>query len=172
MIEEQKPTPTRKKITETMKEQEQWYKDAKEVRAESLHFFINHLINDYEHDYGTICHAIAAASIAAAHAVNRSSSEGGITGFQAGAVMWEFIQHWGVFPSNALLKIQDQSDMLYPQNVGKFTTISKSTWKELQKRANNKLAFTTKDEVHEEVSDHWQSIADGEVPFGYSIEED
>ena len=36
-------------------------------------------------DYGTVCHAIALSAVA-------RTAQGGITGFQAGAVMWEFIK--------------------------------------------------------------------------------
>lgn len=49
-----------------------------------------------EHDYGTICVAIGAIAAAAARAADRSPN-GGITGFQAGAVFWEFTRAWGVF---------------------------------------------------------------------------
>jgi hypothetical protein len=169
-LDEQKPAHSRKRITEADKEHEQWYKDAKEVKAESLHFFINHLINDYEHDYGTICHAIAAAAVAAATAVDNSSPDGGITGFQAGAIMWEFIRHWGVYPANALLQIRNLDDMLYPQSDHKFTTISKYAWGELQKRAKENLEAGK--DAHPEVYKHWKSIVNGEIPFGYAVEED
>ena len=82
-----------KTITEEMKIHEEWYKQAKEQTLETLPAFLNHLINDYGHDYGTICHAIAAGAIGAAYALERSP-QGGITGFQAGCIMWCFIRHW------------------------------------------------------------------------------
>ena len=44
-----------KEITEKDKEDVQWYKDAKNQTLETLPDFINHLVKDYSHDYGTIC---------------------------------------------------------------------------------------------------------------------
>lgn len=67
----------------------------KQRSKRSKHFqqFPKKLTEDYGHDYGTIGHAVAASAIGAATAVDHSPT-GGITGFQAGAIMWEFIQHW------------------------------------------------------------------------------
>lgn len=65
---------------------EQWYKDASKQTIDTLPEFMNHVLKDYKHDYGTICKAIGACVIAAAWAAN-ASPQGGITGFQAGEVM-------------------------------------------------------------------------------------
>ena len=56
---------SRKKITEEMGEQEKWYDQAKKVTTLTLPAFIKHLTKDYEHDYGTIAHAVTAAGLAA-----------------------------------------------------------------------------------------------------------
>ena len=82
-----------KAITEKDKEDVQWYKDAKNQTLETLPDFINHLVKDYSHDYGTICKAIASAMVGVGNAIN-NSDQGGITGFQSSCIMWEFIQHW------------------------------------------------------------------------------
>lgn len=104
---------------------EQWYKDASSQTLETLPQFMNHVLNDYRHDYGTICKAIGACAIAAAWAAN-ASPQGGITGFQAGAVMWEFIRNWNYRRNKCGLKIVDIDDMLYPQYGAKFDkTITK-----------------------------------------------
>lgn len=70
-----------------------WFKAAKEQTLETLPSFMNHILNDYTHDYGTICHALTACAIGAAYAGDKSK-QGGITGFQAGCIMWDFIRHW------------------------------------------------------------------------------
>lgn len=80
-------------ITESMEVHKEWYAQANEQTIETLPSFINHLMNDYSHDYGTICHAITAGGLATMSAMN-NSDQGGITGFQAGEIMWKFIRNW------------------------------------------------------------------------------
>lgn len=150
-------------ITEKDKVHEQWYKDAKHVTIENLEDFVSDLANDYNHDYGTICHALAAAACAAAWAMN-SSPTGGITGFQAGAVMWEFMKGWNGIEAPA--RLLQMKDMLYPQYESKFNTIGQETWDWLQETAKEELE--TQKGV-DTVRAHWQSIVDGNVPFGYRV---
>lgn len=112
---------------------EQWLKDAQEQTLESLPSFLNHLMNDYKHDYGTICHALSIGSIATMKAMNKCE-QGGITGHQAGAIMWENIQNWMTEYRDKPLTLVDYSKMLYPQYDYHFDkTISSSTWEFLQK---------------------------------------
>jgi hypothetical protein len=157
-----------KKITEDDKPQLDWFKRAADpsMTLETLSEFLRELTEDYEHDYGTICHAITAAALAAARAVDRSPT-GGITGFQAGCVMWGFISEWQHLQGEPLRLVKFQN-MLYPQYENDFgRTISKNTWDWLQKRALELLAEN--DRGNPEVRAHWQSIADGKVPFGYRV---
>lgn len=155
----------RKKIQEEDGTHKAWYEQAKAVTTETLPEFTRSLIEDYEHDYGTICHAISAAAIAAANAIQKSP-QGGITGFQAGCVMWGFISHWGIYPEGTPLRILDLSDMLAPQMESKFISISEDTWKWLKEKAAHNLATTR---GHPDVRAHWQSIVDGVVPFGMVV---
>lgn len=154
------------KITEEQNVHQAWYEEAKKVTVEALPEFVRKLTQDYGHDYGTICHAIAAAAVAAAHAVEHSPV-GGITGFQGGAVMWEFIRHWqGI---DGPTRLMQYDDMLFPQMEHKFRAISAETWEHLQKKAKENLsgdrAF-----AHPDVVAHWKSIAKGKVPFGFAVE--
>jgi hypothetical protein len=167
-------------ITEEMKVHEQWYIDAGKVTLETLPEFLRHLTEDYKHDYGTICRAIAAGAVATAWAIDHSSV-GGITGFQAGAVMWEFITHWMSEYKDKPLKLVNYENMLFPQYEDKFdTTISPDTWQYLQKEARRMLDNKPEKEgvyevdhsqAHPAVRKHWQSIVDGKVPFGYRVRE-
>lgn len=165
-------------ITEQNKDiLEQLRKEAKEQTLETLPAFLKRLGEDYSHDYGTICHAIAIAAYAAARVVD-NGPQGGITGFQAGAVMWEFIRLWKHIDGPCRLLQYDK--MLYPQYDEHYArTISKSTWEWLQKEAKTKLAEAAKQQlVASEVTPspvvlaHWQSIVDGTVPFGYIVDKD
>ncbi len=99
------------KITEEMGVHKDWYKQAEKQTLESLPEFMRHLLSDYQHDYGTICHAVAACAVGAAWAAN-SAPHGGITGFQAGAVMWEFIRHWKYDGQDKPLQLLDWENAL------------------------------------------------------------
>jgi len=122
-------------IKEEDKHQDKWYEDAKKVSMGELTEFLRHLLEDYSHDYGTICHALAAGAIATASAMNKAP-QGGITGFQAGAVMWGFIGHWNYESNKTGLRIIDYDNFLYPQYRNRFQkTISPDIWKALQKQA-------------------------------------
>lgn len=143
-----------------------WFKQARCIKTTNgLIKFINHLLNDYEHDYGTVVHAISAMALATAW---MSASIEGITGFQAGCVMWDFVRYW-LFEDNKVgLKLFNYDDMLYPQNEYKYEkTISEDVWKKLKEEAQNKLSSDSN--AHPTVIKHWESIVDGKVPFGYEV---
>lgn len=154
-----------KQITEKDGEQDKWYVEAKTMTADELPAFVNKLINEYRHDYGTICHAIAAAGIAAMWAVEHSD-QGGITGFQAGCITWEILRNWQHIDGPA--QIVEYRDMLFPQYDSKFKQISKETWTYLQEEATKSLASETL--MNPRVREHMQSIVNGVVPFGMAVE--
>ena len=128
------------KVTEEMRPEKEWFKQAEKQTLKTLPDFINHVMNDYSHDYGTVCHAVAACALAAAWAANEEPN-GGITGFQASFVMWDFIKQWSFTHNKTGLRIVDFDNMLYPQYENKFNkTISKDLWERLQDEAKNLLA--------------------------------
>lgn len=154
-----------KSITEEMKEHEKWYEDARKMTLSQLAEFINHLTNDYKHDYGTIVHAMTAGALASISVIDRSP-EGGITGFQASCIMWQFIKTFMHIESP--LRLLNFEDLLYPQYENTFRTISEDTWKWVQDKAKQNLIEHTN--AANTVKTHWQSIVDGYIPFGYMIE--
>lgn len=157
-------------ITEEMHLQDEWYKKAKSMKPEDFPEFFRELTEDYIHDYGTVCHAMAAIGLAAMWAFNNSEgSRGGITGFQAGCVMWEVIRHMNYESNKCGLRLQDMDNLLYPQYEYKFLSISNDTWEAVQKET--KMRLSERDEVHPDVKKHWQSIVSGKVPFGLRIED-
>ena len=161
------------KISEEQHLEKIWFEEATEQTIETLPQFVNHIMNDYDHDYGTICHAIAACSLAAAWAANQHE-QGHITGLQASFVMWDFIKEWMYSGNQSGLRIVDYDDMLYPQYENKFDkVISKETFKSIQKAAQERLDEVKQGrEAHPDVIKHWESIVAGNVPFGYKIKED
>lgn len=161
---------SRKPITEDMHLQDEWYKRAKDMKPEDFLDFANELSKRYEHDYGTVCHAMAAIGLAAMWAFNNSEgARGGITGFQADCVMWEVIRHMNYENNKCGLRLLDMDDLLYPQYEHKFCSISSDTWDAVKKEAQNRLL--ERGNAHPDVVAHWESIVNGKVPFGLRIED-
>lgn len=157
---------------EEMHLEKEWFKKAIDQTFETLPDFIKHVMDDYEHDYGTVCHAISACAIAAAWAANSMDGAcGGITGFQAGFVMWDFIRQWQHNGNKTGLQIIDWDNMLYPQYAYKFDkTIPKSIWHKIQEQAGENLKNFP--DADDRVIEHWKSIVNGKVPFGYRVIDD
>ena len=154
-------------ITEEMHLEKEWFEEAKTVKStEDLTRFVEKMLYSYEHDYGTACHAIAACSLACAWL---GAHVEGISGFQAGFVMWDFIRHWMKEGNKCGMKLVDYDDFLYPQYKDKFDKIiSEETWTSIQEEAKNKLE-NDDGFVCGAVRQHWKGIVDGVVPFGYKV---
>ena len=161
---------SRKPITEDMRLQDEWYKRAYNMKPDDFPEFFREMTEDYIHDYGTVCHAMAAVGLAAMFAFNNSDgTRGGITGFQAGCVMWEVIRYMNYENNKCGLRLLDMDDLLYPQYEHKFTAISKDTWDAVKKEAQKRLL--ERGAAHPDVVAHWESIVNGKVPFGLRIED-
>ena len=164
-----------KHITEEMEEHKKWYKVAhdKDMSLRMLPGFLKHMTEDYTHDYGTIVHALTAGGIATMWSMNRTP-QGGITGFQASCVMWQFIREWMHYEGP--LKLVQYNDMLYPQHRARFDKVlSPKTWAWLQAEAKKHLKLKAAGQFGKpapRVWEHWKSIAAGKVPFGYKVKED
>lgn len=159
--------------------------------------FLKDVRDNYNYDYGVAPRAIAQATVATAWYF---AYVFGITGFQAGFVMWDFIRDWQYRDNECGLKIVDYDLMLYPQYEYKFTekTISEWQWEALQEKAKKELdrinetvdsynksqAEGMEDFINKEgrdwvdtdfcnvrVLNHWKSIVNDKVPFGYRVED-
>jgi hypothetical protein len=162
----------RKTIKEEDGTHKAWMEKAKGMTLEDLPAFLKELTEDYEHDYGTICHAIAAGAVAAAWAIERTQ-QGGITGFQAGAIAWEILRGWGgITLGECGSRFQNMDDLLLPQYEMHFNSISKDTLQRIQEKAKSNLEENRTDMVAPHVVAHWQSIANGKVPFGLKVNDD
>lgn len=159
-----------KKITEADHLENEWLEQAKNQTLETLPQFINHLINDYEHDYGTSLKATVAAMLATFNVCNQSE-QGGFTGFQVGFIPWLMMnEFWG--ESKVGRKVIDFEHMLYPQYAHKFEkTMSSKTWHTLQKIAKEKMKEPA-EHFHLSVRDHIWKIAAGQIPFGYTVKDE
>ena len=161
---------SRKPITEDMNLQDEWYKRAYNMKPDDFPEFFRELTEDYEHDYGTVCHAMAAIGLAAMWAFNKSEgARGGITGFQAGCVMWKVIRHMNYEDNKCGLRLLNMDDLLYPQYEHKFCSISSDTWETVKKEAQKRLS--ERGTAHPDVVSHWESIVNGKVPFELRIED-
>lgn len=134
--------------------------------------FINKVMSMKDMDYDTVVHCVAACAIAGAAAANNHKENGGITGFQAGYVMWLFVRNYLYEDNKCGLKMVDFDDMLYPQYKEHFEkVITKDVWENLQKEAKRQLAERG-DDMHQDVRRHLQSIVAGVVPFEYTVKND
>lgn len=132
---------------------------------DDLKNYIEDVEKNYNYDYGVAPRAIAQATLATAWYL---AKEMGITGFQSSFVMWDFIRYWAYEDNECGLKLVNYDNMLYPQYEYKFNkTISKNIWENLQNQAKKNLK--QKQSAHPNVIAHWQSIVDGNVPFGYKV---
>lgn len=94
----------------------------------------------------------------------------GMTGFQASYTMFNFILMFKYRHNKTSIKLVDYDNMLYPQYAYLFApTLPKDVWERMQTAAKNLLRDHANEYVHPAVRDHWQSIADGIVPFGYIV---
>lgn len=142
-----------------------WKEQAGKMTLDELPAFLRHLMSDYEHDYGTICHAFSMGAVATCWAMDREP-QGGLTGFQASAIMWGFVQHW--LGKTGPMRMLDYSLMLYPQHDEDFDrAITKSTWEWLKAEAQKNLDM--KEAAHPRVMAHWKRIIEGKVPFGFVV---
>lgn len=162
----------KKEITEEQHLEKQWYEAARKQTLKTLPYFMDHLLNDYQHDYGTICKAIAACGAAAMYAANHTE-QGGITGFQASCINWEILKAWGEFKTHTGARLINFDNMIYPQYEHKFDKIiSKETWEAIQKYAKENLLEEKGYDLHPEVKAHMESIVAGNIPFGYEIKDE
>ncbi len=159
-------TGTEKKEIDPFQYRKEMMAEAGKVRTpQELADFVTKITNQ-PHDYNTIVYGCMAAMQAAFKVVNNSPM-GGITGFQAGALGWECVREFMMIDGPA--RIISYNDMLYPQYQHKFEkTITPQTWENLQQEAKKKLE-TDRNGASDRVVGHWQSVAGGTTPFGYSV---
>ena len=166
----------KQQITEKDHLEKEWLKEAHEQTLETLPKFINHLMNDYEHDYGTCVKAVTAAMIGTFATFNKQE---GFTGFQVGFIPWMMMdEFWG--ESKVGRRVIDFDKMLYPQYDFMYEkTITPKTFARLKEVAQKKIeeaaeALANGDEnyVCNNVYRHWKSIAEGNIPFGYKISDE
>ena len=141
----------------------------KEVKTfDELVEFLRDVKDNYNIGYGDAPRAIAQAAVGVAWFL---SGEFGITGFQSGATLWDFIRDWSYPENKTGLRLINYDNMLYPQYGDMFEkTISEDTWKLIVEEAKNKLEKYSKNS-HPNVVAHWRSIANGILPFGYTIKD-
>lgn len=139
----------------------------KEIKTfEDLMAFLKDVEEHYNCGYGETVRAAVQAILAVGFYFSRNF---GMTGFQASCVMWDFIKDWCYSSNKCGIKLVDYDRMLYPQYEFEYQkTISSAVWKNLQKQAKENLEkdnnYTSK-----RVLEHWESIAAGKVPFGYTV---
>lgn len=150
--------------------QELQVKRAEIKSFDDLVSFIKDVDEHYNIGYGDAPRAIAQAALATAWYL---SGRFGITGFQSGATLWDFIEDWSsVGKKTQCAKIIDYDNMLYPQYEDKFDkSITPEAWKRIQEAAEN-LLENDASHAHPDVVKHWKSIVAGKVPFGFYVRDE
>lgn len=122
------------------------------------------VIRKFSSDYGSGPRAVAAFITKVANLFCREMS---FTGFQAGFIPLDFLLLF-TFPKNKCgIKVLDYDNLLYPQLLEKFTTISKETWDSVVKQA--RINLKEKPYAADEVRRYWDYIARGKIPDGIRI---
>jgi len=156
---------TTKKGNKELQLRDNWMEAASKVKSlEAFEKFYKKLCA-HEHDYGTIVHAVSALGIAGCWLMEHSP-QGGITGFQAGCVMWDLVRGWMPEYKDGHLKILDYDDLLWPQNLDRFQhIIPKEVAEELHKKAKKEVKEHKRGkDCSEAVYDHWVKIANSWLP--------
>lgn len=150
---------------ETTQILEDWGKRAREQTLETLPAFLLELTERYQHDYGTIVHACTLAAVAAARAVDRSP-QGGITGFQHGAVMWRFLKEW--MEESGPMQLVRYESLLSPHGTERLLKreITRDTFEWLQEEARKRLPGSGRGSAEQR---HLERIVAGEPPEGFAI---
>ena len=124
----------------------------------------------YDFDYSATPEMIAACCEATAHAL---SDKYGITGFQASWVGLRFLWRFNGYGSKCGFKILDYDNMLYPQSAYRFDkVIGRSVMEDLETEARKLIESKNKEKIHPDVWKHWESLADGNPPFGFRLIDD
>jgi hypothetical protein len=143
---------------------DKWLDRAKAVSTEDeLAALVRDVLAEPQ-DYGTCVYSTAACALAGA---TLASKKLGITGFQAGCVMWEFVQRWLHIEGPA--RLVRYHDMLYPQNAEKFVREIDSETAEYLKTEARKVLAGDAEFMHPAVKEHLERVAEGWVPFGFAV---
>ena len=147
----------------------EWYKKAAQTKTTGeLTDFIDGVCGVGDMDYGAAVHAATAVTVAASWLMSHKI---GFSGFQASIIGLEYLMHW-THRDSIGIRVTDYTNLLYPQYASYFEkTISKDFWDKLQEEAKRRLEENDK-YVHPKVVAHWQSIVDGNVPFGFIVEDE
>lgn len=172
------------KITEEQRKRwttnmENWMEEAKGVSdPEELQIFadklIGHCADETEADfYEDSANSTAALAYAA---IEMMAQQYGLTGFQIGCIMWRLIDKMVIEDHDVGMKLTNYNNMLFPQYEYRFEkTISKEHWEAMQKKAKKLIEEDEKNpyfRASEDVRKHWENIVAGEIPFGYTVEEE
>lgn len=153
---------------------DEWYKRAKtEIQTpEQLKAFaeeISSMVESRDELYNDSSYGAAALALAA---MNMMTHMYNMTQSQMVWVMRQTICQTLLSEHDCGIKLLNYGDMLYPQYEDRFSCeINADTFAKLREKAidlvneNEKSKFPACNDV----VDHWKSIVDGKVPFGYTV---
>lgn len=120
-------------------------------------------MTDYDEKFVSISQAMLATGYYLA-------SLSGTDEYQDYQIMWEIVRDITFYNNICGLQILNFDDMLNPKAGVMFEkTIPSEVFELLQKTAQNLLDNTSEPDPDD--VEHWKSIVDGKVPFGYTVKE-
>lgn len=141
---------------------------SKVFSTDELKTFCEEMIKEIDKDNAQ--EMITAVILAAAHMVVNMFPEHIDTKDKSGTVMWNFVRHWMPEFSFAPLRILIYEDLLYPQFEANYRTISKEVWEWVKREAQ--ILLDNKKDAVPQLCEHWQSVIDGNIPYGLILDED
>ena len=135
--------------------------------TEDLSAFLEELMSQ-RHGYSSICEAFILGMQATIKAMDRHDN-GGITGFQHGWILGQLlVKEKGIKHG---IRIVNYDDFCYPYYEDHFNpkTIPRNIFESIQKEVVGRIENSP--DVNPKVMEHWKSIAEGKVPFGWSLSE-
>ena len=143
-----------------------WYEEARSVSLATLGPFLDKILKGTKHSYDSLMFTHSIAALAAVSAVEAHFAH-----------PMKFMDHYHriarAFVGKLLnisgpFSIRTGDDMLYPQNKSKFTEVPSILAAYLKEEATRLLKERKSEEVHPEVREHWERLAKGELPFGFT----
>ncbi len=145
-----------------------WYEHASQCYApEDLSKLARNVLGEYVHTPVSIVHASSAITLAA-YSVIFASEQGKMDRDQRAEIMWTGVR--GLLGlEEEPLKLTRYADLLFPATASKMVEIPVVAWEWVQNCAKESLEDPKAVEEDPALLEHWESIAKGLVPFGFTI---
>jgi hypothetical protein len=139
------------------------------VNADDLAEFVKYLARGIRQNGDTVPHALHAVMRAAFVAMSYEARVP-LTQVQTDALGWMLVRDFFIVGPNDPLRLVNYAELLNPECADTFTAIPPTTWERVRENARAMLTHPILAQfAGEELRAHWQSVAEGNVPFGLRV---